>query len=419
MTHDSRPRVRWHYYVLPVLVMAVFIPVIVQWFMESSFEGPGDYVNALFAIMVAVVLPVVFLIAIRKGKLQPDYEHFLQHGYVENRTLSRSKPGLLPTALGLFMMLIIGSVVVGSLVGYFQSRDSLGSGEAWALLLLFPFYLYLYIFIYLIARFVLNRRIARLMAGEGFTVPEPSPEALEQPVDLPGRCEIITEQQRTPLRGRPTADHNALGDPPLRLLYLWNFDVGYPTMEMRSWQRLGPVYWLWGPGNVPASQVLSLAFRRQPEAHFASTDADVEAWLHGNNELPRRNWWGRLRYPALKIACLAQVWQQAVARACDHVDRVIVDARGYTRERSGLRWELQHVVRNLPPERFLILADATTDLRAIVNAVHAVGDPSSDRLARIVYPPLLQSPEALKKLFRQAELPALSYWAPDLVSLLR
>ena len=105
-------------------------------------------------------------------------------------------------------------------------------------------------------------------------------------------------------------------------------------------------------------------------------------------------------------------------RACQHVDRVILDARSYTEERSGLRWELEYVVRNVDANRFLVLTDATTDLQAIVNTIHHAGSKTANPLARIVYPPLLLPKAELVKLLKKDDPPTLNYRAPALVELL-
>lgn len=70
-----------------------------------------------------------------------------------------------------------------------------------------------------------------------------------------------------------------------------------------------------------------------------------------------------------RFLCTDAAWQAVIRRLCIHVDAVVLDARGYTAKRAGLTWELSHMVELVPAERFVILADITTDMRRVEEAL--------------------------------------------------
>jgi hypothetical protein len=404
--------------VFPIAIFAILAVLAFDWFRETNFDEPGKIVNAIYLVTVTVLMPGIFAGLIWTGQFRPPADRFLEQGYLGSASLSRGKPGPVAPLIGLAVVLILGSIAVGMLVDGLNSASFELPPHVILILLpiLAPIFVYLWLILYLFARFWVNRDIVRHMASlsSGETTAGPRAEKPQQSTgDL--TVQIISVQPKPVRRVKGvTQDSNCLAQEPLRLLYLWNFDVGFPLYDINSWRQFGPVYWLWGPGNIPVWRYLQMARHRNPAAHFASTQAKVDQWLDRSREAPQRGILGR-RYPELPIACMSNIWQVAVQQACNHVDAVIVDARSFTAERSGLSWEVAHVVRKLPPERYLLLADITTDIRAFASLVLSE---DAGGTARILYPPLLREREALKQMFDRDEVPHLNYSARSLVHLL-
>jgi len=399
--------------------MLIFIPLLIGWFRNISFAEEGSIINAIFLVSVTLVLPAAIGWMIWTGKLRKPESEYLERGYIETPALSRSRPGVVLPLVGMVFLLLLGSLALKFLTsGMISTMFKMGLFSLIFLPVLIPVFMYTYLLLYLFARFWVNRRIARLMAGGAFMErkQEPVPE-----VELPKdgfRCTLISSLPEGERRKQaPTSDSNCLGLTPLKLLYLWNFDVGWPKLDIPSWCQYGSVYWLWGPANIPASQYFSLASSGDTKSRFASTEADVTRWLERAEGNQVRGFFRR-RYREYPIACQANIWKSAVSRACETLDAVVLDARGYTPVRSGLTWEIGHVVRNVPVERFIILADITTAIRCLVNTINAVSEPGSEPVtARIVYPPLLRPAAELKQLFSDEKVPYLHYQARFLVHL--
>jgi hypothetical protein len=154
------------------------------------------------------------------------------------------------------------------------------------------------------------------------------------------------------------------------------------------------VFWLASARDIPLLGYLDLTLIRSPEDHFATTPEDVDRWLARppTPERHRRPWKRNGRFPDHSLPCFDDTWQRAVEKACRAVDVVIVDARGLTPERAGLSWEIAHVVRSLPPDRYVILADLTSDIRLLTDEIlRSLPRSSGPEPVRVVYPPLAHS----------------------------
>jgi hypothetical protein len=206
------------------------------------------------------------------------------------------------------------------------------------------------------------------------------------------RLDIVDPEGGSSTRkSRVTATSNAVGDDPIRILYLWNFNTGDMNLraDVKSWQHYGPVYLLQSPRFLPMATYFRLLVE-DPNSYFITGPSDVDRLLGEVDEEPigpgLRG--GRLgRYPRIWVPCSDATWQYTVKRLCSHVDVVALDARGYTAERDGLSWEIRHAVRSVPRQRLVIIADITTDLARLELQARAAGqaDERSEHPVRVFY----------------------------------
>jgi hypothetical protein len=74
---------------------------------------------------------------------------------------------------------------------------------------------------------------------------------------------------------------------------------------------------------------------------------------------------GDARYPINDVYCHGDSWQLAVQQLAPEADAVLMDLRGFTRRNRGCVFELTELVRTVPLDRVVLLADRTTDLVAV------------------------------------------------------
>ena len=94
----------------------------------------------------------------------------------------------------------------------------------------------------------------------------------------------------------------------------------------------------------------------------------------------------------------------------NYVDRTIVDARGFTKQRSGLAWELTQVIIKMPANRFLILTNIYTDIRylnetiANISEVRAFPDSGKVRIVNLGWPDHKNDKDFKKWLYLKADV---------------
>lgn len=69
----------------------------------------------------------------------------------------------------------------------------------------------------------------------------------------------------------------------------------------------------------------------------------------------------RVRHPAIQLTCFADVWQATVGKLVEWSDAILVDLRGFTRERQGVAYELRYLMNHCALSRIAFLTDRTTD----------------------------------------------------------
>jgi hypothetical protein len=67
------------------------------------------------------------------------------------------------------------------------------------------------------------------------------------------------------------------------------------------------------------------------------------------------------RYRINELLCHDDTWRPALAALVHEVDAVLIDLRGLTPQRTGVVYEIEHLVAEVPLRRVVALADATTD----------------------------------------------------------
>jgi len=67
------------------------------------------------------------------------------------------------------------------------------------------------------------------------------------------------------------------------------------------------------------------------------------------------------RYRINELLCHDDTWRPALAALVHEVDAVLIDLRGLTPQRTGVVYEIEHLVAEVPLHRVVALADATTD----------------------------------------------------------
>lgn len=345
----------------------------------------GRLANAL-TVLVAVGFLIGGAVAWWRGAFPSDRKQFEARGYATKRAMGAVAPSpwLLAVLVGfslillpIFFAMVFGAVEMGWQGATLVFLAAPGI-TVWAFLLTYVF-----------LRLWVSRRLAGLMRVTGST-PDADADEWEGPEPetlAPDACAL----EWIGLRGDPsgskpdeTAGTNGSDLPPLRILYLWNFDTGWTTLDgdIRSWRQYGPVYLLQSPQSLPVLSYFRLAFE-DPERFFLTGPEDLDQRLAAADERPlpaRRRGKRRARFPRIGLPCADGAWRDAIRRLCALADVVIVDARGYTRERAGLGWELRHVARSLAPERFLVLADLTTDVDLLEAQLRSVaGAAPADR----------------------------------------
>jgi len=67
------------------------------------------------------------------------------------------------------------------------------------------------------------------------------------------------------------------------------------------------------------------------------------------------------RFRINEVYCLENTWQQTIQALLGITDIIVMDLRGFTKERMGARFELQHIATRIPADRIVLISDQTTD----------------------------------------------------------
>ena len=74
---------------------------------------------------------------------------------------------------------------------------------------------------------------------------------------------------------------------------------------------------------------------------------------------------GDLHYPVNELYCYADAWPFAVSRLAPESDMVLMDLRGFNRDRLGCTFELRVLLDTVALRRIVLVTDSTTDANAL------------------------------------------------------
>ncbi|MBK7424526.1 MAG: hypothetical protein IPJ48_16395 [Propionivibrio sp.] len=80
---------------------------------------------------------------------------------------------------------------------------------------------------------------------------------------------------------------------------------------------------------------------------------------------------GDLHYPVNELYCYADAWPYAVSRLAPESDMVLMDLRGFNRDRLGCTFELSVLLDTVTLRRIVLVTDSTTDMGALEETVEA------------------------------------------------
>jgi hypothetical protein len=80
---------------------------------------------------------------------------------------------------------------------------------------------------------------------------------------------------------------------------------------------------------------------------------------------------GDLHYPVNELYCYADAWPYAVSRLAPESDMVLMDLRGFNRDRLGCTFELRVLLDTVTLRRIVLITDSTTDTSALEETVEA------------------------------------------------
>jgi hypothetical protein len=175
-----------------------------------------------------------------------------------------------------------------------------------------------------------------------------------------------------------TDTRNAVGEPPLRVLYLWVFasqnDQG--GFETEGWPQLGPVHLLLNSSALSVGQLM-----KSPEdflvADQESLDRTISEYTDtaGTYDRPKLFVTGTVGsrvyrgFPIHTLVCNDLVWKPAVHQLAARCDLAVVNLSGYNPTHPGLEYEIRHLFAGGPPSRFVFVYERTTDADAVISGV--------------------------------------------------
>jgi hypothetical protein len=262
-------------------------------------------------------------------------------------------------------------MLFGEAAWYSWGQSKLGSLVIVAFICLFVFGL-----VTRAAQSIQDRRIARVIRDSALPRPIPPgvPASHRPRLAGPMYLHVYLHRELPPLPSyqiQVTNAHNIVGEAPRRILYLYNF-FSFESLNAKlagGWRRFGPVYFLGSPKDISYNHAFTLKIRDTVSPLLLADQAAVDQQLDNLSELPLAPGDQNLAgfafltggYLQHVLTCTDASWQYAVLRLFQIADRVIVDACGYRPERSGLNWEIGHIVDHVATEKLIVLVDSDTD----------------------------------------------------------
>ncbi len=182
---------------------------------------------------------------------------------------------------------------------------------------------------------------------------------------------------------------NVLGQPPLKILYLWVFAAqadqgGYET---QGWPQLGPVHLLLNATALRIGQLMG-NLDKLLVADQSTLDATIAAYddRAGTYKRPMLFVMGALGkyfyrgFPIHTLVCNDEVWKPAVHQLAARCDLAVVNLSGFNPSHPGLEYEILHLLSGGPPRQFVFLYERYTDADAVITMVLALWDALWSRL---------------------------------------
>ena len=176
-----------------------------------------------------------------------------------------------------------------------------------------------------------------------------------------------------------TDERNAMGEAPLRTLYLWVFDAQeeQAVFETHGWPQLGPVHLLLNSTALPLKQLVhpgkDLLLRAPADVDKAIVSYGDSAGTHARPSLFEQI--GLLKgstylgYPIHTPVCTDGSWEHALHALAERCGLAVVNLSGYDPSHPGLEYEIRHLLSGGPPQQFLFTYDYQTDADAVIDSV--------------------------------------------------
>ena len=179
--------------------------------------------------------------------------------------------------------------------------------------------------------------------------------------------------------GNMTDARNALGEPPIRTLYLWVFEAqgSQKICETQGWPQLGPVHMLLNATALPLKQLVHASknlLLRDPE----SVDREIATYTDSAGTYARPTLFEQLGvlkgttyegYPIHTPVCTDGSWEHALHTLAKRCDLAVVNLSGYDPTHPGLEYEIHHLLSGGPPRQFFFIYDYGTDADAVIESV--------------------------------------------------
>jgi len=137
-----------------------------------------------------------------------------------------------------------------------------------------------------------------------------------------------------------------------------------------TWRRCGRIDLIVGTDlalRTLSARMLESFLLRRTDREFLKSGEQVErriAALGSGLE-------GDLHYPVNELYCYADAWPYAVSRLAPESDMVLMDLRGFNRDRLGCTFELRMLLDTVALRRIVLVTDSTTDASALEETFEA------------------------------------------------
>lgn len=174
------------------------------------------------------------------------------------------------------------------------------------------------------------------------------------------------------LRFQWSARRNATGKRLLLLRVFSDPEKRSQLLDMldETWRRSGRIDLIVGTDlalRTLSARMLESFLLRRADREFLKSGEQVE------RRISRLNCGleGDLHFPVNELYCYADAWPHAVSRLAPESDMVLMDLRGFNRDRLGCTFELRMLLDTVALRRIVLVTDSTTDVSALEETVEA------------------------------------------------